>query len=71
MNSVLNGRLKRGHRGRTSFENAISRLDIQRMIEDALDERHAAHQAGECWCVDDDPVPMKRKSERRLQFKDR
>lgn len=79
MNSILNGRQSgKTTKGRTlecgslmPARSGVSRLDIQAMIQQALDEQHAAHQAGECWCVDDDPVPVKRESERRLQFKDR
>lgn len=73
MNSLLNGRLNRGkHRGRTSMvpKERVSRLDLQEMIEDALDEFHARHKAGECWCSNELRAPAKRASEKRLRFKE-
>lgn len=70
MSSVLNGR-KRKRTSRRLMESAVSRLDIQAMIEDALDERHAAHKSGDCWCVDDNSLLVNRESEKRLHLKDR
>lgn len=66
---ILMGSSGKFPRGRNPTE--CLPLDIQQMIEQVLDERHATHKAGECWCVDNDPLPVKRESERRLHFKDR
>lgn len=71
MNSVLtgdsSGKVPRGRNPKECLP-----LDIQAMINQALDEMHATHKAGECWCTDDNSLaPVKKESERRLQFKDR
>lgn len=71
MNSVLTGdNGGKVPRGRNPEE--CLPLDIHGMINQALDEMHAVHKPGECWCTDDKfPVRVKKESERRLQFKDR
>lgn len=71
MNSLLtgdsSGKVPRGRNPKECLP-----LDIHGMINQALDEMHAAHSPGECWCADgDSSAPVKKESERRLQFKDR
>lgn len=55
MSSVLNGRLHRG--GKSPEEHdpkekaMFSRLDVQELIKEALDQLHADHT--KCWCKHD------------------
>lgn len=58
MSSLLNGRQSgKTTKGRTlesgfsaPAKSGVSRLDLQEMIEDALDDLHAHHKPEQCWC---------------------